>query len=81
VSRDGSTALNIIKAAQGYGLEYKAYWYNTDKVQEKANFPAILFWNRSHFVVLNGIKKGYFYINDPESGFIRLSREDFNETV
>ena len=78
VSRDGSIALNIVKAAQGYGMQYKAYWYNTDKVQEQAHFPAMLFWNRSHYVVLNGIKKGYFYINDPATGFIRLSREDFD---
>ena len=78
VSRDGSIALNIVKAAQGYGLQYKAYWYDTEKVLEKANFPAILFWNRSHFVVLKGIKKGCFYINDPAVGSIRLSREDFD---
>ena len=60
VSRDGSIALNIVKAAQGYGLQYKAYWYNTDKVHEQAHFPAMLFWNRSHYVVLNGIKKRLF---------------------
>ena len=38
VSRDGSVALNIVKAAQGYGLQYKASWYNTEKVQEKAKY-------------------------------------------
>ena len=77
VSRDGSIALNIVKAAKGYGMDYSAYWYSTQRLMEKANFPAILFWNRNHYVVLNGIRKGYFYINDPSAGFVRLSLEEF----
>ena len=65
VSRDGSNALNIAKAAKKYGLEYKAYRYSVKSLREKATFPAIIFWNYNHFVVLNGFRGKYAYINDP----------------
>ncbi len=77
VSRDGSNALNIVKAAQSFGLEYQAFWYNTDKVLAKGNFPSILYWNNNHFVVLCGFKRGYALINDPAAGFLRLPMDEF----
>ena len=77
VSRDGSSALNIVKAAKSFGLTYQAFWYNTDKLMKKANYPAILFWNNCHFVVLCGFKRGYALINDPASGFMRLPMDQF----
>ena len=58
VSRDGSNALNIYKAAEDYGLKVKASSYNLEQLQKEARFPAIIWWNRNHFVVLTGIRKG-----------------------
>ncbi len=77
VSRDGSNALNIAKAAKKYGLEYKAYRYSVKSLREKATFPAIIFWNYNHFVVLNGFRGKYAYINDPAEGRTRLTIEEF----
>ena len=79
VSRDGSNALNMMKAAQSYGLQYKANRYSVAQLQEKCNYPAILFWNRNHFVVLTGFQKGYALINDPASGRVRVPMEEFEK--
>ena len=53
VSRDGSKATKIIKAARSYGLE--ADGYRAEKIttiRDKAKFPCIIHWNYNHFVVL-----------------------------
>ena len=80
VSRDGSNALNICKASAQYGMEYKVFRRSTAKLQEKEAWPSILFWNRSHFVVLTGFKHGWAYINDPAHGRMRLSMDDFERS-
>ena len=77
VSRDGCNALNIAQAAQKYGLTYKAFAYSFESLVEKAAYPAIIFWNNSHFVVLDGFKKGYAYLNDPGTGRVRMPLEEF----
>lgn len=77
VSRDGSNALNIAKAGKKYGLEYKAYRYSVKSLEEKISFPAILFWNLSHFVVLDGFKNGYAYLNDPGEGRVKMPMDEF----
>ena len=67
VSRDGSNAANLVKAARHYGLEAKAFKREPDALG-KAKLPAILFWNFNHFVVLDGIDAKGFHINDPAIG-------------
>ena len=79
VSRDGSNALNIAKAAKKYGLEYKAFRYSAKSLREKAEYPSIIFWNYNHFVVLDGFKGDYAYINDPAEGRVRIRMEDFRK--
>lgn len=57
VSRDGSNARNIILAGNSYGLEGKAFRYSAESLKTKPTYPCILFWDRNHFVVLDGYKK------------------------
>ena len=41
--------------------------------------PCIIHWNFNHFVVLEGFRNGYVYLNDPAVGRRRLEFEDFDD--
>ncbi len=79
VSRDGSNAKNILKAARSYGLNAKAYRYNPERLREVGKFPMIVHWEFNHFIVLNGFKGNYVYINDPARGTVKMTFEQFDE--
>lgn len=79
VSRDGSKASNLLKAARTYGLEAKGFRMEPDGIVEK-RLPVILFWNLYHFVVLEGYKNGLYFINDPASGPRKVSAEEFSDS-
>ena len=79
VSRDGSNALNIWKAAEGYGMKVKANRFKVEQLQKEATFPAIIWWNHNHFVVLDGFKKGKAVINDPAKGVVRMPIPEFEQ--
>ncbi len=78
VSRDGSSALNVVTAAKEYGLEANAFQMELDDLAEVPT-PAILFWNFNHFVVLEYFSKEKIYINDPASGPRRVSYEECDQ--
>ena len=75
VSRDGSNAKNILRAARNYGLTAKATLYNTEGLKKNGAFPCIIHWNYNHFVVLDGFKGDYAVINDPARGVVKVSAE------
>ena len=80
VSRDGSNARSLLKAARHYGLEASGYRYETEQLLEHAVFPCIIHWEFKHFVVLTGFKNGKAYINDPGKGNYTVSMETFDES-
>lgn len=80
VSRDGSNAKNILKAARSYGLTAKGYRFEPESLKEKGFFPCIVHWNFNHFVVLNGFKGNKVYINDPARGNYSISMEEFDKS-
>ena len=76
VSRDGSSAASIVRASRQYGLECSGLGVRVDQLV-KLKFPLILFWQFSHFVVLEGHDGNSFHLNDPSTGRRRLSAEEF----
>ncbi len=80
VSRDGSKASNVLKAARRYGLAAKGMTYSTAALKTKGTFPCILFWNFCHFVVLDGFRGKYAIINDPARGQVRVDMDEFDKS-
>ncbi len=79
VSRDGSKASSILKAARNYGLAADGYRFEPEDLREKGIFPCIIHWNFNHFVVLTGFKKNKAYINDPAKGSYSVTLEQFDK--
>ena len=80
VSRDGSSAKNVLKAARSYGMTAKGYRYEPEQLKEKGKFPCIIHWNFNHFVVLCGFKGNKAVLNDPANGNYAVSMETFDKS-
>ncbi|MEV4428585.1 NHLP family bacteriocin export ABC transporter peptidase/permease/ATPase subunit [Streptomyces sp. NPDC049602] len=85
VSRDGSRAGNLLKAARGYGLQAKGMQMDLAALSEVAA-PAVLFWEFNHYVVYEGtgrrLGRPGVYVNDPGSGrrFVPMDQFDTSYT-
>jgi ABC-type bacteriocin/lantibiotic exporter with double-glycine peptidase domain len=67
VSRDGSKASNIVRAARRFGLDATGFRAEPWTLHQLP-MPCIIHWNFNHFVVLEGIDGDRVYINDPAIG-------------
>ena len=80
VSRDGSNARNLLRAARSYGLTAKGYRYEVEELKKNGKFPCIIHWNFNHFVVLCGFKRGKAVLNDPARGNVEISMAEFDSS-
>lgn len=78
VSRDGSSLSKVMEAAVGYGLTPQGHRGMADGL-EGLQMPAIIWWQRNHYVVLEGASKGTFYVNDPARGRMKYTQEYFTK--
>ncbi|MFF9094972.1 NHLP family bacteriocin export ABC transporter peptidase/permease/ATPase subunit [Streptomyces sp. NPDC014802] len=81
VSRDGSRASNLLKAARSYGLTAKGMQMDLAALAE-VKAPAILFWEFNHYVVYDGMGRRFgrrgVFVNDPAKGRRFVPMEDFD---
>ena len=76
VSRNGTNALNVIRAARELGMVGRGVRATIDRILT-LRFPLIAYWNFNHFVVLEGIRGNRVYLNDPAGGPRTLTRAEF----
>ena len=83
VSRDGSRASSVLKAARGYGLAAKGMQMEPAALAQ-VQAPAVLFWEFNHFVVYDGMGRRFgrrgVHINDPGRGRRFVPPEDFDSS-
>lgn len=81
VSRDGSRASSLLKAARGYGLTAKGMQMEPEALAG-VRAPAVLFWEFNHYVVFEGtgrrLGRRGVHINDPASGRRFVPMEEFD---
>lgn len=78
VSRDGVTAKYIMRAAKKYGFECHGYRKELEQLLQMP-VPSIIHWNFNHFVVFEGIKGEYVYLNDPAVGHRKLTMQELDD--
>lgn len=79
VSRDGSKASNIVRAARRYGMEAKGFTKSVKKLYD-IKPPFIVFWNFNHFVAFEGFGKDCVYLNDPAVGHRTVTLKEFQRS-
>ncbi|MCF6521662.1 NHLP family bacteriocin export ABC transporter peptidase/permease/ATPase subunit [Streptomyces sp. JJ36] len=81
VSRDGSRASNLLKAARSHGLRAKGMQMDLAALAE-VRAPAVLFWEFNHYVVYDGMGRRFgrkgVWINDPDKGRRFVPMEEFD---
>lgn len=79
VSRDGSSARNLLRAAKHYGLDCEGFRLEPEMLRDEGIFPCIAHIDFTHFVVVTGMKGEKVYLNDPAQGKIMMELEQFGK--
>lgn len=77
VSRDGSKAARMIRAARECGLIAGGFHSEPHGLFDLP-FPLIVHWNFDHFIVVEGIRKHAVHVVDPASGPRRMTHQEFD---
>lgn len=79
ITKEGVSLHDISVGAENIGLRTLAVKCDVNEVINSVPFPAIIFWNNNHFVVVYHADKKYIYISDPARGRVKYSHETFKQ--
>lgn len=79
VSRDGCRASKIMQGSRKYGFETEGYRMGLEALLKEDRLPCIIHWNFNHFVVFEGVKGKYAYLNDPARGRRKITKQELDE--
>ena len=77
VSRDGSKASSVVKAARTFGMTASGARLDIDALRTQV-FPVIVFWDFNHFLVVEGFAADGVWLNDPASGPRKVTMAEFS---
>lgn len=78
ISRDGTSALGIVKAARAFGMRVKPLSLQHAELRGKL-LPAIVHWEFNHFLIVERWSPKWVYVVDPAGGRRRrLTAEEFD---
>ena len=78
LSRDGTNARTLLAVAAQYGLTGEGN--RCDRIDSKRfAFPLIAHCGFNHFVIVEAVRSGRVFLNDPSSGRRDVTLEDFQE--
>lgn len=80
IGKKGVSMAGIAYAAEQIGFETHAAKISLEELHKKAPLPCIVHWNENHFLVVYKISKSFVWISDPESGKLKLTMKDFNNS-
>jgi NHLM bacteriocin system ABC transporter peptidase/ATP-binding protein len=79
VPRDGAQAGNIVRAARDQGMLADEYRESPGELR-RGPLPAIVLWDASHYLVVDGHSKGQWQLNDPAVGPRVVDDEEFGRS-
>lgn len=80
IGRDGISLSQMQQILIDFDYEVKIFEATSSMLHRINDQPIIIFWNNSHFVVLERIKNNNYFIVDPNIGRIKVKFEDFNKS-
>ena len=77
ITREGVSLANLATGAESIGLHTLAIRCTMDDLVFRVPFPAIIFWNECHFIVVYDANQKYVFVADPAKGHIRYTHKEF----
>ena len=79
ITREGVSLLDLSTGAESIGLRTLAIKCTIDDVVNSIPFPAIIFWNNNHFVVVYAADKKHVWVSDPAKGRVKYTHDQFRK--
>lgn len=79
ITKQGVSLLDISHGAESIGLHSLALKCTIRDLVFKVPFPAIVFWNNNHFIVVYKADKKHVWVSDPTKGHVKYTHEEFQK--